>query len=354
MKRRLIIALAVALPLVIFGAAKNVVSWRPVVADIDAENVVFSPSPTPGWQTALTKTNVNSVCQSGAIDSIRLFSRSNPGFPYPNQFSEYVRMNTKFPHDSVGVMLDGTWKWHIELGAYEFMFGSQDFHYNDVPGELKHPTLFLSEGHSGPSTYSIPLPTLSEGEGSPDMISVSPADNHVDLVLSGRYFRWNKKSTELERNIVLPPVRPDQSSYVALSRDGETLVHSVDSDIRTISTRTGRILKTLPTHGSAIALSPFGNYAICRTASVIDIHNGRESWRFEMEIVESYLVFSSDEKLVAIPVVNRKQWEIRDLKTGELLRTLPLLPGVTNGQFSPDNSMLYSVTNGVLYRQRAR
>ena len=351
MNHRLIVALAVVLPIAIFGAAKITASWRPVKVDTDVEGVVSRSPDSSIWQAVPANADSDLVRQSGAVDQLRLFSHSNLGLPLSNKSLEFFNSVVKPNNgdlDWSGVTTDGVWKWHIKWGDYLIPDGGQD---SIVIGDEKR-AFFLSEGDSTPVRYPIPSYEIS---GTFGLISVSPSDNRVDLVLSGHYLRWNKKSTKLERNIVLPPVGRDQrSDYIALSRDGKTLIQSVSLDIRTISTRTGRILKTLPTHGSAVALSPFGNYALYRTASIIDTHTGRELWRFDMETMESHIVFSSDETLVAIPFAYHKQWEIRDLKTGQLLRTLPLLPGVTNGQFSPNNSTLYSIYNGVLYRQRAR
>ena len=61
-----------------------------------------------------------------------------------------------------------------------------------------------------------------------------------------------------------------------------------------------------------------------------------------------------DDKQLAVPKTKRHCWEIHDSKTGVLLHTLPMISGVYTGAFSPDGATLYSVANGVLYKQRAR
>ena len=208
------------------------------------------------------------------------------------------------------------------------------------------------------------------------------------------FVRWNLRSRQLEQLMMAPEIYP---GYNALSRDGEHLISFVDSrKIVRVSTRTGKAVQILPLQGfdapasngllPRTEFSPFGTYfahalmpqmpgQLWRRAPptspptptptptpasamyqwrVVDTSTARVKWSYELASREARAVFSRDETLLAVPASVRGVWEIRELRTGQLIRTLPLLPGVQTGAFSPDNATLYCVANGVLYRQRAR
>lgn len=86
---------------------------------------------------------------------------------------------------------------------------------------------------------------------------------------------------------------------------------------------------------------------------VIESSTGNTLCELESSAFSLYSsAISPDEKRIALPLSG--QWQVRDLKTGQLLRALPLVPNTVSGAFSPDGNTLYSVADGVLYRQRAR
>ena len=88
--------------------------------------------------------------------------------------------------------------------------------------------------------------------------------------------------------------------------------------------------------------------------NVHDAHSGRLLWQYQLEEHIRERAIAPDESVIALPFPAREQWEIRDLKSGEPLRTLPLVPALQSATFSPDARTLYSLAGGVLYRQRAR
>ena len=160
----------------------------------------------------------------------------------------------------------------------------------------------------------------------------------------------------------------EQGAY-ALARDGVRIIDAREDEIAELSIETGNVVKRVPilpklTLASIPRVSPFGAYALYEDGPaknsvarwrVVDVSNGRALWRLASSQLEIYSsVMSLDETIIAVPSLSRKIWQIRDARTGAIVRTLPLVPGAHNGAFSPDGSTLYSVAGGVLYRQRAR
>ena len=188
-------------------------------------------------------------------------------------------------------------------------------------------------------------------------VRVSPARDSVELFFNERYFRWQQNSRRLERAFTVdvfttfPP---------ALTRDGHLLVAPTMREIVFFSTRSARPQQRVPLQAvksyEYMRPSPFGTYTLYDAAGdskVVDSQTGRVLWQFG-DISLFSVAFSPDEKVMAVPRKERKLWELRDLRTGKILRTLPMKSGIeSSGAFSPDNSTLYSVAGGVLYRQRA-
>ena len=156
----------------------------------------------------------------------------------------------------------------------------------------------------------------------------------------------------------------------AIARDGESVVSLDSKSIEWRSTRRNRVTKRWKLTGyrpvnqtfEQIQISNYGAFALCNVWiggansnqwDVCSTNSGRVLWKFTLTSPTNRAVFSSDEKWLALPT-NGLHWEIRDAQSGVLSRTLPRVPGVRGAVFSPDGATLYSVADGVLYRQRAR
>ena len=89
---------------------------------------------------------------------------------------------------------------------------------------------------------------------------------------------------------------------------------------------------------------------------VFDARSGRVRWNFDLENTATTDAPTWDYtgNRIALPLPSRGVWEVHRFPSGELLTTLPLVPGAGRGAFSPDGNTLYCVVGGVLYRQRAR
>ena len=234
-----------------------------------------------------------------------------------------------------------------------------------------HLNLQLRKAGEPTAIYRAPAPKtgkpniVSVGER-PDFVRVTPPDNRVEMIQNGVYYRWNLGSRALERGF---NIKGNLGHAQAIARDGETVICAATDAIYRSATRSPHAPVRVAFQGVEVfkerQLSPFGSYAIyddleksAPVLRVIDTTNGRElwqvDWKFEAATSRDNAVFSPDETLVALPFSQRKQWEIRQTKTGVIVRVLPLLPDVQAAAFAPDNSTLYSVAGGVLYRQRAR
>ena len=320
MNRRLIIALAVVVPLALFVCAKVVTRWRPV---------------------ALAHFTANFYGFNNLRASERLVVIGDQKFDLKENYADTT------PNDFTGV---GAWTWSWTPGY--------------------PPQLFLDDGAQKLRVYDLPADiSLREAADARPLVRFSPANNRVEMLVRGHYFRWNTQSRQLERQLHFTF---DDSEFLgdnpktALSRDGETLILADPTLIREFSTRTGKLARRVPLQGvdffEKIRLSPFGAYALYEIGghksdfeqNVVDARTGRALWQLKMDSNETDAALCPDESVIAVPLVKRQQWQIRDLKTGAILRTLPLVPGTNSGVFSPNGNTLYSVSNGILYRQRAR
>lgn len=319
-RRRFLIALAVVIPLAIFVAAKIAASWRPVML------MHFD---------------------SGPYDDLKIQASEQMVAVSDTQFNLQTEHKEKL-HDRMSAV--GAWTWNWVGGA--------------------KPHLLLRDGTQAARSY--PLPGVGDEEEwyqVEPLMRFSPATDRVELLFNGNYYRWQARSRRLQRHIQLADVDSRLAGFtrmIALTRDGETVVFAGTTAIREISTRTGRTLRRVPLRGveffETIRVSPFGRYALYETPGqktyfeqiVVDTRSGRALWKLKMGSNGTDAVFSPDQTVIAVPLAKSKLWEIRDLRTGQLLRTLPFVPNTQSGAFSPDGDTLYSVANGVLYRQRAR
>ena len=251
------------------------------------------------------------------------------------------------PNEGKGIALDGGRVWNFDINSQ---------------GQLQ-----LRAANSPTLSYQIPAADIAEIFGGftgfiPAWVRITPTSDRVEILFEGRYYRWKFNSRQLERDVVL---QPSDRSFEKVTRDGEAAISASPDAIIVASTRPQRTFKRvllagLKTFDSNIAISPFGAYALYKkyvpngSASylIVETRSGRVLWTFSMDDINLTSI-SPDETRIAIPMVARRQWEIRELATGNLLCTLPAV-AESSGAFSQDNSTFYSVANGVLYRQRAR
>ena len=241
--------------------------------------------------------------------------------------------------------------------------------------------LTLSDGFNHSFDY-VP-PAVFDFDPWNALVRYSPAAHRVEVVSQTRYYCWQSATRHLERAFQFDssPV-----ASLALTRDSSSVVTMpLNQDgFNWISTQSGRLVRhvgLIPSAGrvkmfsygkfdlgdwdTGKRLSPFGSYALLlKTAAppasyrafwcVADARTGRELWSFQRQAPHDVALFSPDETRLAIPQFDQHKWQICDIATGKLLLTLPLVPDTMSAIFSPDGATLYSVANGILYRQRAR
>jgi len=336
-RHHFLIALAVVVPLAMFVAAKQITVWRPTKMGVLNGNIrrympveihAFDDYVTVGADSEdFTRFDL----KTGAQNPLRGVRFSADDARY-----SYLALSDRF-----------------ELRLSDASGRAVSYRTSDAPAK----------------------PFTNAALSVPDVLRVSKNENRVELLSGGHYFRWNKSLRSLERDVVL---RDDNSQHFtsysndfaskhwALTRDSESAVYAGASAILFFSTRTGRVTNRVLLEGveffETIRVSPFGHYALYEAPGqksyfeqrVVNSFTGRSQWSLKMDSNQTDAAFSPDETQIAVPIAKRKIWEVRSLETGKITRTLPLVTGTQTGAFSPDGATLYSVANGVLYRQRAR
>ena len=328
--RRFLVALAVVVPLAAFIAAKVVASWRPVVLGNVSQRGAHSAHLMGDSERYVWVENYH--------------SEGDVGYSKRTLF-DLETGNARLLADSEGIADDGAWLWELQT-------------------DQEKPLLWLREGDEPPVSYALNADALHTTRRDVALFRVFPALNRVEMLLGRRIYRWNKSSRQLERT---SKIAFSNGNDTALSRDGETIVHADVKSINLGVARTGQLSRRVPFRGFKWSyekrVSPFGSWILSDVNDskwpvthwrVVNASTGRSSWNFYQKDWAENPVFSPDEIAIALPVFARKLWEIRDLQTGALARTLPMITGAQRGVFSPDGETLYSVANGVLYRQRAR
>ena len=338
MNRHFFIALTSVLPLILFGSAHAAPDEQPVkVALID-------PPKTGG----LTLAGPTISFSTHASDAGFIFPTVGKNDEEERKFFDF-KTQTVRALSSEGIVAGGNGEWQFVGGAA--------------------PYLAVRQGASVERPYAFPAEDFEELNAMPkdlylDMASVAANDERVEMAFGAHYYCWNTKTRALEMNVNL-----DMESGLenkAIARDGESIINADLSEISVLSTQTGQFTRhdKVPHAGADGAhISAFGAYCVYepvtnsqdQTWSVLDTATARDLWHFTLDNWQTdSVLFSPDEKYLVIGRGDRKIWEFRDVKTGEITRTLPLVSDANSAAFSPDGATLYSVANGLLYRQRAR
>ena len=351
-RRRFLIALAILVPLALFGAAKWASRWRPVRVGA----MVGAPK-NPAPTLRVTERAVLACHNYGVCTRFDLTADLNAAA------RRKVRRQT--------VARDGTWTAALVSRP------------NAELQPALTPKLELALTRDGATrAYPIPNLTITTGEAGFEAralnertLRVSPELNRVEMVLFTSYYRWNLATRALERRTALPMVGFGsvngfiEENVVALARDGESVCLLNSHFIEWRSARDGRTLRRFPVRGmrptnvtsDQIQVSTFGALALLNVPvkgvnskrwQVVNARTGAALWRFDLDALSARAVIAPDETVLALP--RARDWQIRDAHTGAILRTLPLVPDANAAAFSPDGATLYSIANGILYRQRAR
>ena len=331
-RRHLLIALAVALPIAVFIPAKIAASWRPVAVGSMKADFTTSIAYSQPYVAATPR----EVCMH--------MMRFNPAI-----FDLKSGQSRPF-YGAVTRERDARWEIIVEGKA-----NLLKLYFPDLTQVFKIP----KETH-----------VITTRTGRAD-IQVSSNAQSVQMLAGLWFCRWDRKSGKLQKEFrVLKGDYNHGYGEVTLSGDAEYVVSANKSRISFISTRDEQLSQRFPlTQFKSYYTIPqqsslFGTYTSYWESlphsisqgrfTMIDTTNGRSLHKFDWN-TNDVTVFSPDETLFAIGRVGTEaQWEIRDLRTGQLVRTLPLVPQTKAAAFSPDNGTLYSIKGNRLYRQRAR
>lgn len=185
-------------------------------------------------------------------------------------------------------------------------------------------------------------------------VRVLPKENRVRMFADDRLLEWNLATGRLLKNSLC--------HGDTLARDGRTFV-GVDENYGNLQVgdvATGKILKTIPwrTDGPMEYeyFSRYGRYCLFDTRDgtfrVVEVATGKVLWKFPGNFIFVFdSLMADDEKTI---VVRRdKEWQVRNFRTGALVRRLAYVPDLNDAALAPDGATLYSVAKGTLFRQRA-
>ena len=325
-RRNFLIALAVALPVAVFVPAKIAASWRPVAVGDTTSRTNSSTSIVVGPQVVLIWDEIGKVT--------------------PFDLATGKRSSQKIQ----GVCKDGLATWSHTEGKY--------------------PQLLITR-NGKTHVYNLPGDISGRLKESSDYAKVLDAPDRIELLYEDRYYRWKPGIAKCQLELRCDEMDFEQAD-ASITHDGQSIVDARNEGYRGtvawFSTSDGRLARRVATATSARYgadyLSNFGSYSIYTKRvprsetpqkwEIVDTTNGRVLWSCLRPTEADFLAISPDETRVAISRLFARRWEIRDLRSGKIIRTLPLVPNTHDSAFSPDGATLYSIANGVLYRQRAR
>lgn len=195
-------------------------------------------------------------------------------------------------------------------------------------------------------------------------LRILPDQNRVVAMNYSELVEWKFREGTLKRRFHLSGLEDNVSSgLLVLSHDAKRFVSTNERCFLTGDTATGKILSRTPARGEGffdgVELSPHGRYGMFNRRieptkhEIVETATGKILWELNGPSSGFGLRAMSDDETTLI-VAAGKEWQVRSFATGEVLRRLPLVPGGTLAALSPDGATLYSVANGILYRQRAR
>ena len=325
-RRHFLVALAVVVPIAVFIPAKIAASWRPVkIEDLPPEKGLV----------------INNLTASKTLLAIDIASTDPQQGNMTHFRTRLYDRNTGRLSKRRGALLDGGWTWRLSA-------------------EGKPNASLILQDPKGHETFQMLPPRNTYRTEEFESVRLSARQSVLEAVARNGFFRWHAGEPRLQRQLTFS----DSSIYFQLAPDGKTVLLVKSDGLIFLSTSDGKQTGFVPFNQNAygwIKLSPRQTYVACglgfnnpKSWQLMDVATGRVLWQFALDSPDYGPIFSTDETLVALPLATRKIWEVRQTKTGTLVRTLPLVTGARRAAFSPDGATLYSVAGGVLYRQRAR
>ncbi len=192
-----------------------------------------------------------------------------------------------------------------------------------------------------------------------ESLRILTEQNRVVFLRWSGIYEWNWDNQNFKRLTTIEDGTDAEANV--LSRDGKTFLFATRTHFLKGDTSTGLLVDktSFPSvqFSQQIRFSPYGRYALFDQPSkgtayeVVETLTGKRLWGFKGLLTDTWTI-SDDEQTIFVG--QGKQWEVRDLKTGTLLRRLQCVPDTSSAASSPDGGVLYFASHGVLYRQRAR
>ncbi|BCM91093.1 hypothetical protein IAD21_02957 [Abditibacteriota bacterium] len=352
MNRRLfLVGAALSTPLGLGWWAKSVASWRPVTVgkvgtQKDEQQLVISPQ-----QVLFTRGEfpwrINSIQEHCTLFDLK------SGLGQPIHLSKPCIIDVKD---------DNSWCFHVGLDGDRFWYLCWD-----AGTRTGHVEVENGENGNIAKRFSFDLPNLKDNQ----LVTLRNAarEDRELFLCQSHIYSWDAQNARLKQT-----VKFEDSVGAILSRDTHTFIAYDLHGFKIGDARSGKIEKRIPFQNfyffRSLCFSPYGQYALCERPTspsslrVVRVATGKPLWSFDVAIDTPPWNFSNDinnsanwlvtDDEQSILVRRDKDWEVRDLGTGDLLYCLPLVPSTSVTALSPDGTTLYSVAGGILYRQRAR
>lgn len=344
MKRRFLLV-GLAVPVVASGWwASMAASWRPVaLARFDTKSVSATYSTEASGRLVLQRVGGQSlVYVTYATRCLLVNTRTQSQQEFRFKTEEYSGVQNGF-------------FWHC-LTGFNATISKEHFSLEvlDEKGKQKH--FALPSAWSSSKDFRKDVDIYVEDSES---LRILPEQNRIVFLRWSGIYEWNWGNQKFKRLTAVKDA--DETEGNVLSRDGKTFLFATKTHFLKGITSTGLIVaKTFFPSGrfsQQIRFSPYGRYALLDQPSegtayeVVETSTGKRLWGFKGLLTDRWTI-SDDEQTIFVG--QGKQWEVRDLKTGTLLRRLQRVPDTSIAASSPDGGALYFASHGVLYRQRAR
>ncbi len=343
MKRSSLLIFVLIVPIVVLGwTARSVTLWRPVALVKVAPFTAILPALSSGNYVSLTNivypprsTQVKTICTRVEVHNDEISA---------SRFSGEQAAGT-----------NNNFLWHIDFTVYEPNCGTLPC---ELPAERFRVTPCRLEVRNKSSQRTFQYLAKGFSDYGPQ-VHISPEQNRVVLLSGKTIVEWDYQTGKLKHQREIKSIA--QSTRSALSSDGRSFVLAVSKGFQIGDVATG-VTRKVSFQGvsfpQSAELSPHGKYGVLDQKSakrfkVVESATGKPLWGFSAPTgAPDGWTISDDEKTIFVR--QSRNWQVHDLKSGELLRELPLVPNVCACTPSSDGATLYSVANGVLYRQRAR
>ena len=249
---------------------------------------------------------------------------------------------------------------------YGNITGHKDEMWELIEGDDKSLSLQVSDDKT---TFRYDLPAAAQKQlraatKSESGVRFYAWDDKVGLLTDSRLYRWKKRGAPMLKPL---KISTDGAGSGTVDEKRKQVIYTDGENMSRFSATDGKLIERIglpmDENTTMFSMSDYGRI-VCLAApigegprlnwKVYQVAPQRALWEFETETENTPSFFSDDNTLYYLAVPARKIWEVRDAKTGEVVRTLPLVGGARGATLAPDGKTLYCVAGSSLYQQRAR